>query len=297
MNISEEQFDPKKLYVLAVSGGVDSMVMLHVLGKILKPSRTIVAHVDHGIRSDSFWDRELVQTYCQQKEIVFEYVELGLGSEASEAEAREARYTFLNSIKEKYHADAVVTAHHQDDLIETALLNVLRGTGIRGLCSLASSDELIRPMLGVSKAEILEYAWAHSVVWREDSTNKDLSYRRNWLRQRVMQDMDLAMRLSLLKIISTVSILTEQINNEIGEFTSNKEISRYDIAQLSYAERLEVLAGWLRTHTALEFDRRTLELLAIETVTLEKGKKRSLAKGVWINSNTKVLTLHIGTNR
>src|SRR4051794_19867846 len=115
-------------YVVAVSGGVDSMALLHYLQT--RPGiKLTVAHFDHGIRDDSPEDRKLAQEVAKSYKLPFVYHEGRLGGEASEATARAARYDFLNKVRRSSQAQAIITAHHQDDLLETAILNMLRGTG------------------------------------------------------------------------------------------------------------------------------------------------------------------------
>src|SRR5689334_19288064 len=115
-------------YVLAVSGGVDSMVLLHALQG--RPGvKLVVAHYDHGIRPDSHEDRHLVQVVAAQHGLPFEYEEDWLGWGTSEETAREARYNFLERTRQRHKSDAIITAHHQDDVLETAIINLLRGTG------------------------------------------------------------------------------------------------------------------------------------------------------------------------
>src|SRR5438132_889977 len=118
-------------YIVAVSGGVDSMVLLDLLRT--KPElKLIVAHYDHGMRPNSTADRQLVQAVSKHHGLTFIYDQGKLGN-ASEATARRARYDFLHQVREASQARAIITAHHQDDLLETAILNILRGTGRRGL--------------------------------------------------------------------------------------------------------------------------------------------------------------------
>ncbi len=105
-------------YVLAVSGGVDSMTLLHLLSK--KPVvELVVAHFDHGIRPDSTEDERLVAETAQEYNLPLEVGHGKLDAGASEKNAREARYQFLESVAKKHTAKGVITAHHQDDLIGT----------------------------------------------------------------------------------------------------------------------------------------------------------------------------------
>src|SRR6185436_20114617 len=118
-------------YVVAVSGGVDSMVLLDLLRQ--KPKlELVVAHFDHGIREDSAQDRKLVQRIAKAYGLPFVHAKGNLGPKAGEALAREARYAFLRQVQADHDAKAIITAHHQDDMLKTAIMNLLRGTGRRG---------------------------------------------------------------------------------------------------------------------------------------------------------------------
>jgi tRNA(Ile)-lysidine synthase len=161
-------------YVIAVSGGVDSMALLDLLVEsITEKQKLVVAHVDHGMRPDSAEDRKLVEKTAKALNLDFEYLEARLGPNASEETAREVRYKFLYHIKDKYKAEAIITAHHEDDLIETAIINLIRGTSRKGMSSLSSREGIIRPLLTYPKAELIKYAKSSKLVWREDSTNSD----------------------------------------------------------------------------------------------------------------------------
>lgn len=179
-----------KIYIVAVSGGVDSIVLLDRLVKkkflVFEEATFVVAHFDHGVRKDSAADAVFVRDLAKQYDVPFELGEATLGPGVSEAAARAARYAFLRSVLKKYKAQAIITAHHQDDLIETAIINMIRGTGWRGLASLDSGDEIIRPLLGTSKQDILQYARENSLEWKEDSTNVDERYLRNYIRRQLL---------------------------------------------------------------------------------------------------------------
>lgn len=234
------------------------MVLLDLLRK-KSGLDLIVAHFDHGIRADSYEDRKLVARSAMSHNTIFEYDEGRLGPGASEQLARTARYDFLRHICKKYNASAVITAHHKDDLLETAFINILRGTGWHGLSSLRSTKDLVRPMLHVSKAEIREYAVENSIAWREDTTNVDMSYLRNYVRYAILSHASEIQREKLYEYIVRQNKLTDHIDDET--------------------------AGWLRTHTKLSPESITLpryQLLMISThvahellraVLRQKGEK------------------------
>jgi tRNA(Ile)-lysidine synthase len=167
-------------YVVAVSGGVDSVVLLHQL--VQQPDLDlIVAHFDHGIRDDSHKDAEFVEELAASYGLVFESAREELGRQASEELARNRRYAFLRALANKHDAK-LVTAHHADDAIETVAINLTRGTGWRGLAVLDS--DIVRPLLDMSKQDIITYANTHNLSWREDSTNASDAYLRNRLRRK-----------------------------------------------------------------------------------------------------------------
>ena len=136
-----------QVYILAVSGGVDSVSLLNMLvgshrdlNKNLQFTTSnfqlVVAHFDHGIRKESGDDAQFVSDLAAQHGLPFELGHANLGMDTSEEDARVARYNFLRQCCDKYNTTFVITAHHQDDLVETALINLIRGTSWRGLASL-----------------------------------------------------------------------------------------------------------------------------------------------------------------
>ena len=136
-------------YIVAVSGGVDSVVLLDMLSKT--QHKLIVAHVDHGIRGkESAADARFVAALARRYQLPFVSTELHLGAHASEETAREKRYEFLFGEAEKYRA-VVVTAHHRDDIIETFLLNLFHGGKLAAMPPKLRNDEgdltVLRPLL------------------------------------------------------------------------------------------------------------------------------------------------------
>ena len=235
-------------YVVAVSGGVDSVVLLHMMSELQKTSpdlKLVVAHVDHGIRDDSDTDAWHVATLAKGYGLPFELTRLRLGDDPSEETARDARYAWLESVRAKHHADGIVTAHHQDDQLETIALNIGRGTGWRGLASLRTSDEKYRPLLGVSKASIVRYAIDNGLVWREDSTNDSLKYMRNYIRHAVIPKLTPAARQRLAGLATEQRELREKIEAEVAKVLEGVRdevgLSRHQLIMMPDAVALEVL--------------------------------------------------------
>lgn len=180
--------------LLALSGGVDSIVLLHALAALSRRvSFTLSAmHVHHGLSPHAEDWLSLCERACHEHGVPFYsdkvHVNLhsGLGLEAT---AREARYQALAHMRQQLGAQAIVTAHHIQDQSETLLLQLMRGAGVKGLSAMSEWDagrHLLRPLLQVSKADILQQAKDLQCQWVEDESNADISFDRNFMRQTVM---------------------------------------------------------------------------------------------------------------
>ena len=183
---------PNNRYLLAVSGGVDSMVLLAVFHKLNLPFE--VAHINYQLRGEeSEQDQALVHKYCSERNITYHLNRADLQQKLDEdggnlqQEARKIRYNFFRSILENRSLNCIVTAHHQDDQIETFWLMLSRSAGITGLSGMDSfSKTIFRPLLPCSKTEILEWAESNKVQWREDRSNSSNNYQRNLWRNKLL---------------------------------------------------------------------------------------------------------------
>lgn len=297
-------------YVIAVSGGVDSMVLLDLLAKRAKSQKLkvksfepsalslqlVVAHFDHGIRSESAEDREFVAKAAKAYGLQFEYAEGRLGPGTSEEAARNARYAFLSGLQEKYAAAGIITAHHQDDLLETALLNMLRGTGRKGLTSLRDTPELRRPLLRHAKSEIRGYAATHGIEWREDRTNSDTAYLRNYIRKHLIPKLSEAQRSDFASELQKLSETNELFDKEIADYlqlegSNRQSLRKYQFTMLPHDLGREAIAAWLRHNGIREFDRKTIERLTIAAKTLRPGQQTDINKSSHMRVGKTVLTI------
>lgn len=181
-----------KKCLLALSGGVDSMVLAHLLLK--HPINFSVAHANFQLRgSDSEADQTLVEDFCNQHQIpcfvqrfdTLTYAEQqGISIQMA---ARELRYQWFETVMQENGLELLLTAHHADDSLETFFINLGRGTGIKGLLGIPEQNEKIfRPLLAFSKDEILHFAEVKSIAFREDSSNAKTNYQRNWFRHQII---------------------------------------------------------------------------------------------------------------
>lgn len=234
-------------YIVAVSGGVDSIVLLHMLAMIRRDDSSlelVIAHANHGIRDNCDADAWHVATLARQHGLPFEVTQLSLQGK-SEEEARRERYAWLHTLKKKHTADGIVTAHHADDQLETIVLNFMRGTGWRGLASLRTSNERVRPLLKLSKASIIRYALDNNLLWVNDNTNDDVRYTRNYIRHGVVPRIDVTSRQKLLELSKKQQKLREGIEQEVKNVVSSVRdesgLSRHKLIMMPDSVALEVL--------------------------------------------------------
>lgn len=168
--------------VVAVSGGPDSLALLHLLHGAGQGWELIVAHVDHGIHPESAPVAESVRHAAKALELAYLHTELHLGPDTSETRAREARYKWLKALARARHA-WLFTAHHRDDQVETVLMRVLKGSGPAGLAGIAPvSGALVRPLLPFGQSEIRAWLRSRGVRGWNDPANRDPRHLRSWIR-------------------------------------------------------------------------------------------------------------------
>ncbi len=211
--------------LLAVSGGVDSMVMLHIMSKL--GYSTAVAHCNFRLRGpESDADERFVKQAANEMGI--EYFSIGFETMAHaksnklsiQEAARDLRYGWFDQIAFDHGFDHVSTAHNLNDSIETLLINLTRGTGIRGLAGIpAINRKIIRPLLFATRAEIEEYASKNSIKFRTDSSNNQYCYLRNKIRHKVipvLEEANPAIYRTISDFFGTVSEAIEIIDNYVG---------------------------------------------------------------------------------
>jgi len=203
----------------ALSGGPDSVALLHGLS-LAAPRmgfRVIAAHLDHGLRPESGHDADFCRNLCLALG-----VSLHMGSadvrrrarrdgQGIESAARQERYAFLRGVARREGAVAIAVAHTRDDQAETVLLRLLRGSGSVGLGAMRSKrGRLIRPLLGVSRAQVLEHLASHALRWREDPSNADLALLRNRVRHELLPLLETRFNPNLRRTLArTARILSE----------------------------------------------------------------------------------------
>jgi tRNA(Ile)-lysidine synthase len=229
----------QKKCLVAVSGGVDSVVLLDMLVKQGK-REIIVAHFDHGIREDSAVDARFVEALAKKHSLPYFGRREELGPKASEELARERRYAFLREVARETRA-VIVTAHHADDVVETIAINILRGTSWRGLAVLGASD-IERPLATLKKDDIYSYAVARHLEWVEDSTNGSDYYLRNRVRSQITRRLDEKTKEALLVLWREQTDCRRAIEGEVATVVNNHNShSRYFFSCIDDESAIELL--------------------------------------------------------
>lgn len=215
--------------VVGVSGGADSMCLLSIL-KSLKEEynlNLICAHVNHNLRKESVHEYEFVKKFCEENDIIFEYKTLEYKeNKFTESIGRKKRYDFFNSLINKYSGNYLMTAHHGDDLMETILMRIVRGSNLKGYVGIPIISEnkkykLVRPLLNVSKEDIYEYLKNNNIKYMEDASNKDERYTRNRYRKHLLPFLKKEEKNVHLKFLKFSKEL-EKYNNYINKVIKSK---------------------------------------------------------------------------
>lgn len=248
-----EQFESHRILgqevVVALSGGVDSVVLLDVISRLSEPLNLQVsaAHVNHHLHVDSFnWVR-FCANLCAAHQITLKVFDVQILRDSRlgvEGAAREARYMALRS----HSAPTIVLAHHQDDQIETFFLQALRGSGVDGLSGMAairddfdSCKGIFRPMLGVGRQEIMGYARERGLNWIEDPSNNDQRFSRNYLRNQMLPELRARFPAFDKSILNVVQNLTEA-RDLIAELTTRDVDTLTDSCGGLHIDRLSQLS-------------------------------------------------------
>ncbi len=188
MNIN---LDKQSKYVIAVSTGVDSMVLLDLAIKLKLDF--VVAHVNHNKRDESIKEESFIREFCKNNNIVLEVFNFKYENKNFQSEARDQRYNFFYNVTVKYNATTILTAHHSYDNVESVLINILRGSNLKGYSGISNSSfkgiDILRPLLHFSKNDIYEYASSNNITYFEDSSNSENVYLRNNIRNNVLNSL------------------------------------------------------------------------------------------------------------
>ena len=184
-------FSEGDIIVVGCSGGPDSMCLLNLLLNVEKKIKIICANVDHNLREESSSESFFVESFCKKNNLIYEKVTIADSKNNNEALLREKRYDFFDQLMNKYKSKYLLTAHHGDDLIETILMRIVRGSNLKGYSGfdyLAKKGKytIIKPLIYTTKDEIIKYLKANNIDYVEDSSNLNDKYTRNRFRHNIL---------------------------------------------------------------------------------------------------------------
>jgi tRNA(Ile)-lysidine synthase len=263
-------FSPDARYLIGVSGGRDSIALLHWLTN-LGYKKLIVCHLNHRLRGrSSNADARFVEKLAGRYGLDFELGATNVRALAKkrrmsiEAAAREARYSFFAKAAKRHRCRTIFLAHHADDLVETFLLNLFRGAGPAGLAAMddvsvrriAGVDlTVVRPLLPVWRVEIDHYVREHRLKFREDASNKNVTPLRNRIRRRVIPDLERLLGRNIRQNIWRTATITADeenwINSQLPD-ASDVDLSVKKLRELPVAFQRRQILKWLRTRNVAD---------------------------------------------
>ena len=240
--------------VVGVSSGPDSMCLLNLLEQ--KTNKLVVCHINHNVRKESTTEEEYLKDYCQKHNLIFESMKITEYKETNfENEARKKRYNFYEKILFKYHSTKLFLAHHGDDQIETILMKIVRGSNLEGYAGIkeiskVKNYQIIRPLLKVTKEDIINYNKSHNITYFIDSSNTNTDYTRNRYRQKILpllKEEDKDVHKKFLKYSNTLL----EYDNYINEYVPIIK-NKIDIVIGTYTDSLTSLRRDYTANVALE---------------------------------------------
>lgn len=268
-----------KRFLLAISGGVDSMVLLSLFSS--KKLNFGVAHCNFQLRaSEADKDQQLVKKQSEIENVQFHTVHFDTLAYkkkhklSTQMAARDLRYTWFDEIKKEFGYDYIVTAHHLDDNVETVLLNLTRGTGINGIVGMKTiSNFIFRPMLTISKESIRNYAAEYNVRFREDQSNESNDYKRNKIRNQIMplfQEMNPSftetMGHNIAHFESINTIYTKAVEKQLSDFVIKTKGNAFYINIEKVKNKTQILYEFLK-----RFDFNYSQVIQLNTSLLDEN--------------------------
>jgi tRNA(Ile)-lysidine synthase len=305
-------YDPDDTYLVAVSGGMDSISLLHGLTQ-LGYHHLVVCHANHQLRGqESAEDADFVAELAERYHLSLDSVEMEVAAYAKahsmslETAGRALRYEYFDLCADEHGTQRMFLAHHADDQAETVLLNALRGAGLTGLAgmrmrhTLESGLTLIRPLLDVPRSEIETYARAHKLKWRTDSSNASRDFTRNRIRLEALPLLNDIMRRDVAPQLAQLARLSREDDDLLTQLTTKAEeggvavanglISVPDLAKQPAPIQRRLILRWLRAHEVPEVGLKEVSTV-LGLLKTAKLARVNLPGGLQVRRKARTLTI------
>lgn len=235
MNIDLTKYKSEDKIAIACSGGPDSMCLLDLLMKEFNHNQIICIHINHNIRQESKIEEEYIKKYCDENNIILELKTLH-ETDVSEENLRNKRYEFFKNIIKKYNLKLLFMAHHNDDLIETVLMRITRGSNLKGYLGFekemtVNNFTIVRPLVEKSKEEIIKYNQENKIKFFTDLSNNDVNYTRNKIRHKVLpilKEINPNLKQSILNYNNELQEVNNYINKRVDKLYE-EEVNNYQM--------------------------------------------------------------------
>ncbi|TYC47505.1 tRNA lysidine(34) synthetase TilS [Leuconostoc litchii] len=254
-----QEYEWPETIIVAVSGGVDSVVLVEALSTI--NTKLVIAHVNYKLREESDEDAKFVSALANRVDATFEQrIWQQIPKHGVEKAARIFRYKFFEELAEQYHTDTVVVGHHADDQAETVLLKMLRGGQLSQMAGMQEKNKkIVRPFLLITKQELITYAQKYHLPWRQDKTNFDVNYTpRNLLRNDILPKLKKINR----QAIHHINNMAVQIGNQQQLIEQQAKIYAADIENwqaIPLLWQVPTLKYWLNDHNLFNIKERQIK--------------------------------------
>lgn len=292
---------PDLVYLVAFSGGYDSMCLLDVLHYTVK-NKIVAIHLNHKWRGAESDQEEInCKNFCESLGIEFYSENLSSNIPKTETAARNARYEFFEHCAKKFNSRIVFTAHNKNDNAETLIYRIVTGTGISGLQGINKRRGIFyRPLLDITRDEIETYCKKHHLNPNNDSSNSDTKYKRNFIRKNIMPALQ-KVNSNAVDSINSLSeiakdeteIIEEYLNQILKKISVDNKISTKKFLNLSNAVQKRIIYNMFTNHN-LDYDRKKISKILEfikENSSSKSGKTCSLTSDLWIFTSDKIIEI------
>lgn len=289
-------------YLVAFSGGYDSMCLLDALKKV-SPNKIVAIHLNHNWRGEeSDREEQNCKDFCKSINVEFYCEKLSDNIQKTETEARNARYTFFEKCAKKFGSNIIFTAHNKNDNAETLIFRICHGTGIKGLEGIAPHRDIYyRPLLNIPRNAIEKYCKKNKLTPNNDSSNKDSIHKRNLIRSEILPLME-EINNSAIQSLNSLAIAATEENKIVQDYLAllkteifkNNKIITAKFIQLSKATQLRILYELISPLVPGDYDReRFITLLTHiqNNFQSKSGKKISITTDRWLFVNSEFIEI------